>query len=81
MKRSYFVTMLDKVVNAHFEQFGNEINKDNIDNLVGRLNIAIEDLGLEPPAVKEPCESFVLHNGQYIKVADSFVFTHKWDEE
>ena len=41
----------------------------------------LEELGVQAPAVKEPCESFVLHNGQYIKVADSFVFTHKWDEE
>lgn len=46
-----------------------------------RIMEAIEQAGMTPPAIKEPCESFVLHNGQYIKVEDSFVFTHKWDDE
>ena len=41
----------------------------------------LEELGMQPPAVKEPCETFVLHNGQYIKTEDSFMFTHKWDQE
>lgn len=41
----------------------------------------LEQLGMQPPAVKEPCESFVLHNGQHIRVQDSFMFVHKWDQE
>jgi hypothetical protein len=41
----------------------------------------LEKLGMQPPAIKEPCETFVLHNGKYVKTEDSFIFTHKWDEE
>ena len=41
----------------------------------------LEELGMQPPAVKEPCETFVVHNGRYIQTDNSFIFTHKWDEE
>jgi len=41
----------------------------------------LEELGMEPPAVREPCETFVLYNGQYIKTEDSFTYTRRWDEE
>jgi len=41
----------------------------------------IEELGMQAPAIKEPCETFVLHNGKYVKVEDSFIFTNKWDAE
>lgn len=41
----------------------------------------LETLGMCPPAIKEPCETFVLHQGRYVKTEDSFIFTHKWDEE
>lgn len=41
----------------------------------------LEELGMQPPSIKEPCETFVLYNGKYVKTEDSFMFTHKWDEE
>ena len=41
----------------------------------------LETLGMKPPESKEPCETFVLHKGGYVKTEDSFVFTYKWDEE
>lgn len=45
------------------------------------LLLKLEEEGMQPPAVKEPCETFVLHQGKYIKTEDSFMFTHKWDQE
>lgn len=41
----------------------------------------LEQLGMQPPAIKEPCETFVLYNGKYVKTEDSFVFTSRWEDE
>ena len=41
----------------------------------------LEEAGIQPPAIKEPCETHVLYQGRYVKTDDSFIFTHKWDEE
>lgn len=53
--------------------------KDELDE--GYILSKLEEAGMQPPAIKEPCETFVLYNGQYVKTEDSFIFTHKWDEE
>lgn len=50
-------------------------------SLAESILLHLETLGMEPPSIKEPCETFVLHNGRYVKTEDSFIFTHKWDEE
>ncbi len=42
---------------------------------------ALEEAGMQPPSIKEPCETWVLINGKHVRTEDSFVFTHKWDEE
>lgn len=42
---------------------------------------ALEKAGMQPPAIKEPCETFVLYNGKYVKTEDSFVFTSRWEDE
>lgn len=51
------------------------------ENIAKHILLTLETEGMQPPAIKEPCETFVLHNGQYIKTEDSFIFTHKWDAE
>lgn len=65
MKRSEIINLITDIVG------------DKANEVLQKL----EEAGMQPPAIKEPCESFVLANGQYLKVADSFVFTNKWDEE
>lgn len=58
-----------------------ELNIPNHEEEAIRALIKVEEMGMQPPAVKEPCETFVLHQGKYIKTEDSFMFTHKWDQE
>jgi len=75
MKRSEAFIALEKMIDdaRNTEETSRQIAID----LIGKL----EELGMQPPAIKEPCETFVLHQGRYVKTEDSFMFTHKWDEE
>lgn len=75
MKRSQII---DTIITGFYgiEEASDE-SKTRAEIILKRL----EEAGMQPPAIKEPCETFVLHNGQYIKTEDSFIFTHKWDEE
>ena len=73
MKRSEMVEQIRKVLAMN--------GKDNGEGeLEEALLHTIEVLGMSPPSIKEPCESYVLHNGKHLRVEDSFIFTHKWDE-
>lgn len=61
-----------------------EINVDSNGamEMVGQtiLNL-LEEMGMQPPSVKEPCETWVLVNGRHVRTEDSFVFINKWEEE
>ena len=41
----------------------------------------LESAGMEPPAVKDPCETFVVYNGTQLKIEDSFIYTNRWENE
>ena len=73
MKRSEFITQLGDFLRV-YEQGSDYEDAESILN-------KILDLGMKPPEAKEPCETFVLHNGRYVQTENSFIFTHKWDEE
>lgn len=77
MKRSEAIKLLDKTIKDSIISNGEMVPAYNIEDIFK----AIEELGMQPPAVKEPCETFALHQGKYIKTEDSFMFTHKWDQE
>jgi len=67
MKRSEMLSELTHLLNAGISAEG----------LLARL----EELGFEPPAVKEPCQTSVVNQlGQVIGVDNSFVFVHRWEE-
>ena len=73
MKRSEMINLIQELLNANGMN-GLSTGPNEVLTLIG-------EAGMQPPAIKEPCETFVLHNGQYIKTEDSFIFTHKWDAE
>lgn len=77
MKRSEMIVELEILLDPYMEG----IEHDELTRRVNLVLTRLEQLGVQPPAIKEPCETFVLHNGQYIRTEDSFVFTHKWDDE
>jgi hypothetical protein len=76
MKRSEILKLLDKKLNSKCG-YGTVFEDKDTEEVLSFL----EELGMQPPAIKEPCETFVLHQGKYVKTEDSFVFTHKWDQE
>lgn len=55
----------------------------------GNISIAeeilskIEELGMSPPEVSEPCQTIVIDSrtGQQLQVENSTVFVRKWEEE
>ena len=73
MKRSEMINLIQELLNAN--------GMNGLSTGPNEVLTLIEEAGMQPPAIKEPCETFVLHNGQYIKTEDSFIFTHKWDAE
>ena len=77
MKRSEAVNIVAEYLNnfRHGETWADTIRD------AAELMYILETTGMTPPAVKEPCTTEVLYNGRYVKTEDSFIFTHKWDEE
>lgn len=73
MKRSELVTKLQEHIN--------QLAASGAGYSANDIVLALESLGMQPPAIKEPCETFVLFNGQYVKTEDSFVFTSRWEDE
>lgn len=69
MKRSEAIKLIEETLNSPY------------DHPAVTLLMKLEEAGMTAPAIKEPCETFILYNGQYIKTEDSFTFVHKWDEE
>lgn len=76
MKRSEVITHIANLLNKLSIHDGLDANSE-----AAHILAELESMGVQPPAVKEPCETFVLHQGKYIKTEDSFMFTHKWDQE
>ena len=59
----------------------NPILENNFKEVSVNILKTLEALGIQPPGIKEPCNTFVLFNGQYVQTEDSFVFTNRWDNE
>jgi hypothetical protein len=80
MKRSEILTIIQNAIVEHnkdigdFEGYGAYSHK--------LILTKLEEAGMVPPEVKEPCETLYLdHTGQVVKGEDSFVFVHKWEAE
>ena len=76
MKRSEVITHIANLLDKLSIHDGLDANSE-----AAHILAELESMGIQPPAVKEPCETFVLFQGQYHKTEDSFHFVHKWDEE
>lgn len=75
MKRSEMVELLNKYLTEYYNVGPIDIHEPEV-----ILNL-IEAAGMAPPETREPCETYVLYNGNHVKTEDSFIITHKWDEE
>jgi hypothetical protein len=81
MKRSEMIDILDNALLTHTDIGASCCNLNINKETLHLVLCALEAAGMQPPAIQEPCETFVLHNGKYVKTEDSFVFTNKWEEE
>ena len=77
MKRSEIISIIDSELAG---LFGVTEQQERTEKAKAIL-LALEEVGIQPPAIKEPCTTEVFYNGRYVKTEDSFIFTHKWDEE
>ena len=81
MKQS---TMID-IIRFQINQFYGAapfVNQAEYDALSRQILSTIENNGMVPPEVKEPCAThFIDATGQVQRGEDSYTFVHKWENE